>query len=193
MISTQEEPYAGSSCCAYGCFGSCCRCPSVAQRERWCVSVLSKIPSPASIRMAVFAMAMSSCRRSLYTGLGFEYVNCNWMNCFEKLENGEIDIMGDISYTDERAEMPALMAPWGRRSTSCMQICKHRGSVLLSCLPSMDGMSVRFWDRNDMLMAWEKKHGIETTYLNTGILMSDLESQVSMRSTVCPEQPFWKR
>ena len=26
------------------------------------------------------------------------------MNCFEKLENGEIDIMGDISYTDERAE-----------------------------------------------------------------------------------------
>ena len=26
-----------------------------------------------------------------YTGWTFEYVNCNWMNCFEKLENGEID------------------------------------------------------------------------------------------------------
>lgn len=39
-----------------------------------------------------------------YTGWTFEYVNCNWMNCFEKLENGEIDIMGDISYTDERRE-----------------------------------------------------------------------------------------
>ena len=39
-----------------------------------------------------------------YTGWTFEYVTCDWSNCFEKLENGEIDIMGDISYTDERAE-----------------------------------------------------------------------------------------
>ena len=39
-----------------------------------------------------------------YTGWKFEYVKCDWSNCFEKLENGEIDIMGDISYTDDRAE-----------------------------------------------------------------------------------------
>ena len=38
-----------------------------------------------------------------YTGWEFEYVKCDWSNCFEKLENGEIDVMGDISYTDERA------------------------------------------------------------------------------------------
>ena len=38
-----------------------------------------------------------------YTGWKFEYVKCDWSNCFDKLENGEIDIMGDISYTDERA------------------------------------------------------------------------------------------
>ena len=37
-----------------------------------------------------------------YTGWKFEYVKCDWSNCFDKLENGEIDIMGDISYTDER-------------------------------------------------------------------------------------------
>ncbi len=39
-----------------------------------------------------------------YTGWKFEYVKCDWSNCFDKLENGEIDIMGDISYTDERAQ-----------------------------------------------------------------------------------------
>ena len=39
-----------------------------------------------------------------YTGWKFEYVKCDWSNCFDKLENGEIDIMGDVSYTDERAE-----------------------------------------------------------------------------------------
>ena len=32
-----------------------------------------------------------------YTGWKFEYVKCDWSNCFDKLENGEIDIMGDIS------------------------------------------------------------------------------------------------
>ena len=39
-----------------------------------------------------------------YTGWQFEYVTCDWSDCFEKLENGEIDIMGDISYTEDRAE-----------------------------------------------------------------------------------------
>ena len=39
-----------------------------------------------------------------YTGWKFEYVKCDWSNCFDKIENGEIDIMGDISYTDERAQ-----------------------------------------------------------------------------------------
>lgn len=38
-----------------------------------------------------------------YAGWKFEYVKCNWTNCFDKLENGEIDVMGDISYTAERA------------------------------------------------------------------------------------------
>ena len=39
-----------------------------------------------------------------YTGWQFEYVTCDWSDCFEKLKNGEIDIMGDISYTEDRAE-----------------------------------------------------------------------------------------
>ena len=39
-----------------------------------------------------------------YTGWQFEYVTCDWSKCFEKLNNGEIDIMGGISYTDDRTE-----------------------------------------------------------------------------------------
>ena len=39
-----------------------------------------------------------------YTGWQFEYVTCDWSDCFEKLENGEIDIIGAISYTPDRAE-----------------------------------------------------------------------------------------
>ena len=39
-----------------------------------------------------------------YTGWQFEYVTCDWSDCFEKLKNGEIDIMGGISYTEDRTE-----------------------------------------------------------------------------------------
>ena len=39
-----------------------------------------------------------------YAGWKFEYVKCDWSNCFDMLEHGEIDVMGDISYTDERAQ-----------------------------------------------------------------------------------------
>ena len=28
-----------------------------------------------------------------YTGWKFEYVKCDWSDCFDKLENGEIDLM----------------------------------------------------------------------------------------------------
>ena len=39
-----------------------------------------------------------------YTGWTYEYVEADWSNVFDKLQNGEIDIIGGISYTDERAE-----------------------------------------------------------------------------------------
>ena len=39
-----------------------------------------------------------------YTGWQFEYVTCDWSDCFEKLKNGEIDIIGGISYTEDRTQ-----------------------------------------------------------------------------------------
>ena len=39
-----------------------------------------------------------------YTEWKFEYVKCDWSDCFDELENGEIDIMGERFYSDERAQ-----------------------------------------------------------------------------------------
>ena len=38
-----------------------------------------------------------------YTGWRYEYVNGGWRQLFDMLRRGEIDIMGDISYTSERS------------------------------------------------------------------------------------------
>ena len=41
---------------------------------------------------------------SAYTGWTYEYVEDSWPNLFQKLEDGEIDLMSDVSYTKERAK-----------------------------------------------------------------------------------------
>ena len=43
-------------------------------------------------------------RVAIYTGWDYEYVEGSWSELFEKLENGEIDLLSDVSYTPERAE-----------------------------------------------------------------------------------------
>ena len=40
-----------------------------------------------------------------YTGWTYEYVEDTWPNLLHMLEAGEIDLMSDISYTPERAEV----------------------------------------------------------------------------------------
>lgn len=67
-----------------------------------------------------------------YTEWKFEYVKCDWSDCFDKLENGEIDIMGDISYSDERArKMLFRMNRWVRKNISFMLIYRI---WILGCL-----------------------------------------------------------
>ena len=39
-----------------------------------------------------------------YTGWTYEYVSSGWAELLELMKNGEIDLMGGVSYTDERAK-----------------------------------------------------------------------------------------
>ena len=104
-----------------------------------------------------------------YTGWEFEYVKCDWSNCFDKLENGEIDVMGDISYTDERAQKMLFSdEPMGEENyilyadLSNMDIgtsdfkfmAGKRVGVLMDTEPEI------------MLTEWENKNGIHTEHVN---------------------------
>lgn len=39
-----------------------------------------------------------------YTGWEYEYVEASWPELLEMVKSGEIDLMSDVSYTEERAE-----------------------------------------------------------------------------------------
>ena len=58
-----------------------------------------------------------------YAGWRYKYITSDWKNCFTQLENGEIDILGGISYTDERAEnMLFPICLWGKRNITSIRM-----------------------------------------------------------------------
>ena len=132
-----------------------------------------------------------------YTGWTFEYVTCDWSNCFEKLENGEIDIMGDISYTDERAEkMLYSDMPMGEEKYILYADLEASG-IRPSDLSTINGRHVGalLGSKTEMMLtAWEKKHGIETTHSNSPNF-DEVNQKLAAHEIDCfvsLEQPFWK-
>ena len=104
-----------------------------------------------------------------YAGWKFEYVKCDWSNCFDKLENGEIDVIGDISYTDERTqEMLFSEEPMGEEKYILYADLSHT-DIETSDFKSMDGKRVGVLlgtEPESMLTEWEKKNGIHTEHVN---------------------------
>ena len=104
-----------------------------------------------------------------YTGWKFEYVKCDWSDCFDKLENGEIDIMGDISYTDERAQKMLFPdEPMGEEKYILYADLSDT-DIGTSDFKSMDGKRVGVLmgtESEIMLTEWENKNGIHTEHVN---------------------------
>ena len=134
-----------------------------------------------------------------YTGWKFEYVKCDWSNCFDKLEKGEIDIMGGISYTDERAQKMLF-------SDEAMGEEKY---ILYADLSNIDNgtSDFKFMDGKRigvligtepeiMLTEWENKNGIQTEHVNVynnddvekKLANHEIDAFVSLEESVWSEQ-----
>ena len=104
-----------------------------------------------------------------YTGWQFEYVTCDWSDCFEKLENGEIDIMGGISYTEDRAEeMLFSDEPMGEEKYY-LYADLSRADISAFNYKTLNGKKVGVLMGTEpevMLTEWEEKHGIKTQHVN---------------------------
>ncbi len=104
-----------------------------------------------------------------YTGWQFEYVTCDWSDCFEKLENGEIDIMGGISYTEDRAEeMLFSDEPMGEEKYY-LYADLSRADTSASNFKTLNGKKVGVvmgTEPEVMLTEWEEKHGIKAEHVN---------------------------
>ena len=104
-----------------------------------------------------------------YTGWQFEYVTCDWSDCFEKLKNGEIDIMGAISYTEDRAEeMLFSDEPMGEEKYY-LYADLSRADISASDYKTLNGKKVGVLMGTEpevMLTEWEEKYGLKTEHVN---------------------------
>ena len=104
-----------------------------------------------------------------YTGWQFEYVTCDWSDCFEKLKNGEIDIMGGISYTEDRTEeMLFSDEPMGVEKYY-LYADLSRADISASDFKTLNGKKIGVLMGTEpevMLAEWEEKYGLKTEHVN---------------------------
>ena len=104
-----------------------------------------------------------------YTGWQLEYVTCDWSDCFEKLKNGEIDIMGDISYTEDRTEeMLFSDEPMGEEK-DYLYADLSREDITASDFKTLNGKKIGVLMGTEpevMLTEWEEKYDLKTQHVN---------------------------
>ena len=131
-----------------------------------------------------------------YTGWQFEYVTCDWSNCFEKLKNGEIDIMGGISYTEDRAEeMLFSDEPMGEEKYY-LYADLSRADISASDYKTLNGKKVGVLMGTEpevMLTEWEEKYGLKTEHVNVSN-NEDAKQKLANHEIDCfvsLEESFW--
>ena len=131
-----------------------------------------------------------------YTGWQVEYVTCDWSDCFEKLENGEIDIMGAISYTEDRAEKMLFSdEPMGEEKYY-LYADLSRADISASDYKTLNGKKVGVLMGTEpevMLTEWEEKYGLKTEHVNVSN-NEDVKQKLANHEIDCfvsLEESFW--
>ena len=100
---------------------------------------------------------------SAYTGWTYEYVEGSWSELLDKLKKGEIDLMSDVSYSEERKkDMLFSSLPMGTEAYY-VYITSNNTDISPRNLSSLNGKRVGVGQgsiQKEMFIEWEKSHGI---------------------------------
>ena len=103
-----------------------------------------------------------------YTGWKYEYITANWSELLKMLQDGEIDLMGGVSYTEERADtMLFSEQPMGEEKYY-LYANLAQADISLSDLTTLNGKRIGMLEKSfatTQFCEWEKEHGVHTNHV----------------------------
>ena len=103
-----------------------------------------------------------------YTGWTYEYVKGDWADLVEMLEKGEIDLMGALSYTDERATTFSFsQSPMGEEKYYLYADLTNT-NISPSNLSTLNGKRIAMMEKSvqvTQFYEWEEKNNIKTEHV----------------------------
>ena len=103
-----------------------------------------------------------------YTGWTYEYVSAGWAELLELLEHGEIDLMGGVSYTEERARtMLYSELPMGEEKYYLYADLINT-NITASNLKTLNGKRVALLDGSiqaNQFYEWEQEHDLHMQHV----------------------------
>ncbi len=103
-----------------------------------------------------------------YTGWNYEYVTGDWSELVNKLQNGEIDLMSALSYTDERAETMLFSdQPMGEEKYYLYADLAN-SDISASDLSTLNGKAIAMMEQSvqaTQFYEWEEKYNVKTKHV----------------------------
>ena len=119
-----------------------------------------------------------------YTGWDYEYVEGSWSELLQMLKDGEIDLMSNVSYTDERAgDFLYSALPMGTEAYYVF-VSPDNTEITSDDFSSLNGKKVGVTKdsiQKELFLQWEAMHGIETELIEMSC--TDEESLAQLGTT----------
>ena len=131
-----------------------------------------------------------------YTGWKYEYVKGDWAELLEKLQNGEIDMMAALSYTDERAKTMLFSdLPMGQEKYYLYADLTHT-NISPSDLSTLNGKRIVVMEKSVQgteFAEWEEKNNVKTKHIDMDSFekAKDLAEKQEIDGVISTETPAW--
>ena len=133
---------------------------------------------------------------SAYTGWDYDYVTGNWEELLKKLQNGEIDLMSSLSYTDERAETMLFSdIPMGEEKYYLYADLAN-SDISASDISSLNGQCIAMMENSvqtTQFSDWEKQYNVKTKHVFVDSIDSAMEmfAKHEIQGVISTETSIW--
>ena len=131
-----------------------------------------------------------------YTGWDYEYVTGDWSELVEKLQNGEIDLMSALSYTDERAETMLFSDQAMGEERYYLYADLENSDISAADPASLNGKSVAMMEQSvqtTQFSEWEEKYHVQTkhVYVDSIAQAKELFAKHEIQGVISTETSIW--